>query len=160
MRTLGNFSFLIRDQLAGSAHPGVGADLGDTLSELREHGIGAIMTLTEYPLDTPILREFGMANIHLPIQDFSAPTMEQIRQAMDFIRDQIKQNRAVLVHCFGGYGRTGTILACHLVTLGHGADEAIEMVRQARPGSIESAAQERVILAFAREWRRNQADRL
>lgn len=157
MRNLGNFSFLIRNQLAGSAHPGVGGDLGDSLVELQDNGIGAIMTLTEYPLDSPLIQEFGMANLHLPIQDFSAPTMEQVRQAMDFIRENLSRKTAVLVHCFGGYGRTGTILACHLVTLGHPADEAISMVREARPGSIESAAQKRIIQAFAREWPRNQS---
>ena len=48
-------------------------------------------------------------------------------------------NGAVLVHCRGGNGRTGTLLAAYLMRFrGLSADESIAAVRAKRPHSIES----------------------
>jgi len=45
-------------------------------------------------------------------------------------------------HCAAGLGRTGTVVAKLLTdSFGLTADEAITQVRQARPGTIETAAQ-------------------
>ena len=49
------------------------------------------------------------------------------------------------MHCGAGIGRTGTMIACYLVDKGFSAEEAIQLVRQARPGSIETREQEQVI---------------
>lgn len=47
-----------------------------------------------------------------------------------------------MIHCLGGLGRSGTIAARLLVELGVVPDEAINIVRKARPGAIENNAQE------------------
>jgi len=49
------------------------------------------------------------------------------------------------VHCVGGTGRTGTVLAGALRVLGRSADDAIAAVRGHRPGWPESAWQEQVV---------------
>ena len=46
-----------------------------------------------------------------------------------------------LVHCRGGRGRAGTVAARILVELGHASADAVDMVRTARPGAIETHAQ-------------------
>jgi hypothetical protein len=51
----------------------------------------------------------------------------------------------VVVHCVGGTGRTGTVLACALRTLGHSVDEAIGAIRAQRPRWPESPWQEEVV---------------
>ena len=50
-----------------------------------------------------------------PIKDCSAPTsVERVRRLLQRIEDFKKTNGYVYVHCRGGVGRTGTIVACYL----------------------------------------------
>jgi hypothetical protein len=51
----------------------------------------------------------------------------------------------VVVHCVGGTGRTGTVLACALRALGHSVDDAIGAVRLQRPRWPEAPWQEEVV---------------
>lgn len=58
------------------------------------------------------------------------------------IFDTLNHGHAVALHCWAGLGRAGTVAARILMEReGMRADEAIAYVRQARPGSIETAAQ-------------------
>ncbi len=68
---------------------------------------------------------------------------------VDFINKSISEGKPVGVSCGAGLGRTGTVLACYLVSLGHSAEVAIGMVRTKRPGSIETETQEEAIKEYA-----------
>lgn len=151
-----NFSFIWEDLVAGSGHPGLGSRLASALSSLRENAITAILSLSEDPLERALLQEFDFAYRHVPIADFTAPTPEQVEEAIRFIDEQTAQRHGVLVHCHAGMGRTGTLLACFLVSRGWSPDEAIETVRRKRPGSLEVASQERIVHEYARR-RQNEA---
>jgi atypical dual specificity phosphatase len=148
-----NFSFVWENLVAGSGHPGSGGELISSLSSLREEGIQAIVTLTEEPLELPALREFGFAYLHAPVGDFTAPTQQQIDQVVKFIDHELEQNHGALLHCRAGIGRTGTMLACYLVSKGLDPAEAIEQVRESRPGSCEVYAQEYAVHQYARRLR-------
>jgi atypical dual specificity phosphatase len=150
MTQLSNFSYLIKDKVAGSAHPGYGPRLGRNLADLRERGFGAILTLSEDPLEAGMINEFEFSNLHLPIPDFTAPSLNQIERAIEFINEENRRSNRVLIHCFSGFGRTGTILACYLVSRGFGAQEAINEVRRLRPGSIEDISQEEAVFSYER----------
>ncbi|MCD8139057.1 MAG: dual specificity protein phosphatase family protein [Planctomycetaceae bacterium] len=146
----GNFSFLIPGKLAGCAQPGRFSDLRSDLSGLSRQGIGVIVSLTETPLDPAAIRDYDFLSLHLPVADYTPPSRTQIRRFVEFTHQCITDGRAVVVHCTAGMGRTGTMLACFLVSQGMSASDAVLTVRQARPGSIETAEQERCILDFAR----------
>lgn len=51
--------------------------------------------------------------------------------------------RKVAVHCHAGLGRTGLAIACFLLASGQAcsAAKAVEMVRAARPGALQTQAQ-------------------
>lgn len=138
-----NFGFLSDRRLAGSAHPGYGAELRANLADLaQKHGITAVVSLSEDPLPEGFLQEYGLRGLHLPIIDFGVPTMSAMKRGADFVKAELARGGKVLAHCGAGYGRTGTFLACCLVAEGMSAEDAIETLRRSRPGSIETAEQE------------------
>ncbi len=62
----------------------------------------------------------------------------------------------VLLHCRGGLGRTGVVAARLLMEFGVPVKDAVRTVRAARPGTIETSAQERYLrdLALDPRWSR------
>jgi atypical dual specificity phosphatase len=64
------------------------------------------------------------------------------------VEDSVAAGNPVGVHCTAGLGRSGTMAAAYLVAEGASADEAIATVRQLRPGSIETSAQEDAVRLF------------
>ncbi len=142
-----NFSFVIDGELAGMAFPGRFAHLHEDLTFLRRQGVGAIVSLTEYPLDQRAVERAGFQYLHLPVPDYHPPTLDQAWTFLRFLERQ-RGNGAVVVHCAAGQGRTGTLLACALVDRGLSADEAIRTLRRLRPPSIDTPSQENFVHAF------------
>ncbi len=138
-----NFSWLIDSKLAGSGMLTSSSEMDWVLKQ----GIKSIVTMTEDSLPQSWLKD--VKYLHVPTEDLSAPDIEQIDHAVDFIHKQIQNNEPVMVHCAAGIGRTGTILACYLVKYNKlSAIDAIEKVRKERPGSIQSESQELAISLY------------
>ena len=144
-----NFSFVIPGQVAGMARPGLNSPLVEDLAFLRHQGIRAILSVSETPLEENLVHGNGFSYLHVPIDDFTAPTLEKVEKCVDFIERMVSiEDRPVVVHCGAGCGRTGTILACYWVSGGTSADEAIQMVRSSRPCSIETESQKALIYQY------------
>ncbi|MBI3780600.1 MAG: dual specificity protein phosphatase family protein [candidate division NC10 bacterium] len=148
-----NFSFVIEGRLAGMARPGCSRPLEDDIEFLKAQGIGAIVSMTEGPLNEGVVRSLGLRYLHLPVPDYCSPTIQQIEDFLAFL-DAADSDGAVVVHCYAGQGRTGTMLACALVQQGMSAEDAIRIIRAKRPPSIDTFAQEQVIFEFAAMRRR------
>jgi len=70
--------------------------------------------------------------IYLPIEDFRAPvyTLEDYKKILDAITRNISKEKISLgVYCFGGHGRTGTILAVILYHFA-GIDDPVGYIRE------------------------------
>lgn len=154
---LNNFGYLLKGELAGCGHPDTYGDCGEALAELRDLGIEALVSLDEEGVPLHLVAEHGLHYLHLPIPDFHPPTLQQAEKFIVFAKAQREEGRQITVHCRGGYGRTGTMLACYLVSQGETADAAINKVRAARPGSIETRAQERFVEDFENYLRATDA---
>lgn len=141
---LPNFSWLEKHRLAAMSYP----ESEDAFTFLCQMGIRALINLTAEPLPGEFLRKVGILVEHIPVVDFTAPTLKQIEQALAMIHFYLGRNMPVAVHCIAGLGRTGTVLACYLVKEGKSADEAITIIRRWRPGSIETLDQENVIYEY------------
>ena len=135
-------------------------DLAADLDVIRDWGAAAVVTLLQ-PAELASLRVERLGEevvvrdmlwFHLPIVDVSIPDEKFERQwivAGEKLREILRGGRNVLVHCRGGLGRAGTIGARLLVELGMAPQTAINQVRRARPGAIETPAQERHIFDAA-----------
>ncbi len=115
---------------------------------LKDNGFEAIVSLSEFPLSEVLIEEFGFTVKHIPVRDFEAPTLEQVEDFVAFADNARSEGKKLVVHCDAGIGRTGTMLACYLVSKGYNAADAIEEVRAKRPGSLETIEQEEVVLKY------------
>jgi atypical dual specificity phosphatase len=144
------FYWLVEGELAGCSRPTLASDL----AWLQEQGIGALLSLTETPLDAALLEASGLQSLHLPIPDLAPPTAEQFLAALEFIDHHRGEGRTVAVHCLMGQGRAGSILAAYLIREGVSSEEALRELRRICPGAVENSAQEHALAAFAsrRDW--------
>jgi protein-tyrosine phosphatase len=137
---LGNFSFVVENRLAGSAFPKGSPD--EVVDEVKRLGaFKTIVNLTEHPHPAAeCLQTAGIAAVHMPIDDYKAPTLEQMNAFAALVLDDA--HAPLLVHCRAGIGRTGTMLAVGLAALaGAGkapvAEDFVVAVRSVRRGSLE-----------------------
>jgi atypical dual specificity phosphatase len=118
------------------------------LEALSRQGVQVIVNLHERAHGPARLQQYDMEEVHLPVRDFTAPTPEQLAHGVAEMERAIRAGKTVAVHCGGGLGRTGTLLACYLVSQGLSTVDAITRVRQLRPGSIETRDQMNAVLAY------------
>lgn len=142
------FLWLKQGKLAGTPMPGVYFDVEYDLKALQRVGITTLVTLTETALDESMLAPFGLKSIWEPIPDMTAPSIEQGIRLCRQIDRLVEQGEVVAVHCRAGMGRTGTVLAAHLVWEGHSALSALEAVRRIEPRWVQSQVQ----VAFLKEF--------
>jgi hypothetical protein len=97
----------------------------------------------------------------LPIRDMGTCDAARMREILDTIDAALADGRGVYVHCWGGVGRTGTVIGCWLVRHGRTGDEALAEVtrlfatmspeKRARhpEGSPQTHAQRAMVLGWA-----------
>ena len=129
-----SFAWIVEETLAASARPRRAEDY----EALARSGIRGVLCLKESPHLFAEARAAGLHPVHVPIDDFGAPTPEALEECLD----AVDRHAPTLVHCHAGLGRTGTVCAAWLaLRLGVPVAEAIGLIRSARPGSIESEVQ-------------------
>jgi atypical dual specificity phosphatase len=141
------------DRVLAGAYPRREADL----AALAGQGITLLVNLHQRAHDPARLARHGLTELHLPVADFTPPPPPVIERALAAL-ERAAAGQGVAVHCGAGLGRTGTVLACYLVRGGLDAEAALARVRAARPGSVETAAQEAAVRAYAERHRRGEGE--
>ena len=116
--------------------------------ELEALGVGGLGSAAEAA---------GLEWHHLPITDVQVPD-ERFERPWTYsghvLRRKLASGERIVLHCRGGLGRTGTIAARLAIELGAAPGEALDAVRRARSGAVETRAQE----AYVRACEANKED--
>jgi ADP-ribosylglycohydrolase len=134
-------------------------DLVADLGVIKDWGAEALVSLMEPDELTSVgvghlgdvVEALGLDWYHLPIRDVHPPGQRFENRWVLYglrLRRLLRRGGQLVLHCRGGLGRTGTVAARLLVELGMGPSDAVAAARAARPGTIETTAQEAHVLAF------------
>ena len=140
--------WVVEGRFAAGAYPGKAGrgdleHVPDVIAELLSVGIDCFINLTE---DEP-----GGGDSHLtrydddvsasaiidrhPIVDVSIPAVDQLARILDATDEHLAAGHNVYAHCWGGIGRTGTLVGCWMVRHDLVApSDAIHMLEQLRRG--------------------------
>ncbi len=141
-------------RVALSSCPGrseVSGDVEEDIATLLAVGIGTVVSLVsdaEMAMYGVLglrsaLRMAGLRSVHFVIEDKQAPVdLQATRTLCASLLRWLGEGEHILLHCIGGWGRSGTIAACLLAHQGYDADSAVDLVRQARsPYCVETSRQ-------------------
>lgn len=142
-----------------------------SLTDLTDAGVTHFIDLT-FPkgVDSDMLEPYDHLLERLPgeiepgynrrsIKDLGVPTTRQMNEILATIETLTADGETVYVHCWGGVGRTGTVVACHLINSGMSAEDALDRLPELRAGLIrgnrpspENPTQEQ----FVKSWKPGQ----
>ena len=96
------------------------------------------------------LRARGIRSIRFEVRDIDVPKdMKAHAGVVAQVYDALWKGELVAVHCKGGLGRTGVLVASVLVRAGRDPETAIEMVRAVRRGTVQTRRQEEYVAEYA-----------
>jgi hypothetical protein len=133
-----------------------GATLFVDLTEAGEYGLRPYASAAAVAAGE---RSMVMGYQRIPIPDMSTPSKSQMVRILDTLDEALAEGKTVYVHCFGGIGRTGTVVGCWLVRHGLTGRQSLAKIgvwRRDTPDgwrtSPETDAQRRMVM----EWQPDQ----
>jgi protein-tyrosine phosphatase len=160
--------WVVTGSLLAGCYPGdsVPAEADKKLDGLASAGILHVVNLMEegetnrqgepfVPYQPHFLAR-GIDCVRIPIQDFSTPTVDHMRVILDDIDAAIGGAAPTFVHCWGGRGRTGTVVGCYLVRHGLRHPEhalgAITELQAGCAGTLSPSPESEPQREFVRHW--------
>lgn len=111
-----NFSWIYPLRVAGMSTPRNEEDV-DCLERM---GVTDLLSLNkEGPLPRQWFKLKRIKHHQVMLENYAAPTCAE----MDVIWDRVSAGGSWVVHCGGGVGRAGTVIACLMTILGRGQDK-------------------------------------
>lgn len=143
------------------------AEMHQRMDAFLESGIRTFIDLTqphELLSYEPALKEqagifdYSVAYHRFAIRDHGIPSAETMVRILDTIDDAIQNGSPVYVHCWGGIGRTGTVVGCYLIRHGLTAEQALAKVTalyRTRPHNyfMPTSPETDLQIEFVRNWR-------
>ena len=104
-----------------------------------EAGIDTFIDLTQphelVPYETILKAQAQIFEVNasyhrFSIRDHDVPSRETMVAILNTIDQALNTGRSVYVHCWGGVGRTGIVVGCHLVRNGRTNEQALSQVNK------------------------------
>jgi hypothetical protein len=157
-------SYRVADGFLAGRYPG-SADPDEAARRLRafaQHGVTVFVDLT-HPAD-PLepyhgFLGVGARRVSHPIVDLGTTTIPHMTRILDDVDSAISEGGEVYVHCWGGIGRTGTVVGCWLMR--HGLDRGdpigrIAELRRDVSDAYTESPQTSAQRAMVTEWKRGR----
>jgi protein-tyrosine phosphatase len=135
-------SYRVADGVLAGEYPGATdpTEAARRLARFEEHGVRAFVDLT-HPADLlepyhQLLKD-GRRIAH-PIVDLGTTTIPHMSRILDDIDAALAKGEGVYVHCWGGIGRTGTVIGCWLTRHGLEEGDAIRTIAGLRRLVLDS----------------------
>lgn len=91
--------------------------------------------------------------LRMPVRDFSVPSPQGMAAILDVLDAALAEGHTVYVHCWGGKGRTGTVVGCWLARHGLASGQAaLDRVQQLRAGLQGESPESEEQRAMVRGW--------
>ena len=143
----------------------------DVIGSFRRQNITAVFNLQEsgehpncgeckleksgFSYDPQTFMDHNIRYYSFAWRDLSTPKYPQfIMNIMHVIQSELERNDngSVMIHCHAGLGRTGLVIACYLLysQMCHSPVSSIKLVREKRPGSLQTKNQVSFVKQFYR----------
>lgn len=155
-------SYWAADRLLAGAYPGAwdSREAARRLRSFAAHDVTVFVDLT-HPADGLELYETFLEpparRLGHPIVDMGTTTVPHMSRILDDIDAALADGHTVFVHCWGGRGRTGTVVGCWLSRHGLGGGDAIRRIAELRRdvedagmSSPETTAQRAMVTGWKR----------
>lgn len=140
------------------------------VEQFRRNRVAAVFNLTEpgehpycgcgnqlysgFPYNPERLMAANIKHFNYCWKDMTVPSMNLMMDIVHVAQNEICAGNKIAVHCHAGFGRTGVTISCLLIAMdSFTADEAINIVRLRRPGSIQTKAQQGFVYEFEKYFR-------
>jgi Dual specificity phosphatase, catalytic domain len=164
---------LLAGAYAGQPHPDAhqvrltglfNAGMRTIINLMEEHETNAGEPFVRYQEDLQAIASASSEYVdflRFPIEDRKITTKERMKNILDTIDQSIEKKRPVYVHCFGGIGRTGTVICCWLLRHGHAnRDNVFGILRELRKADVErsdrDAPENTLQRQFVLDWQEQQ----
>eukprot|EP01114_Cavostelium_apophysatum_P015947 TRINITY_DN4451_c0_g1_i1.p1 TRINITY_DN4451_c0_g1~~TRINITY_DN4451_c0_g1_i1.p1 ORF type:complete len:501 (+),score=81.70 TRINITY_DN4451_c0_g1_i1:87-1589(+) len=155
-----DLNWIIEGKLAASCSPGYLSingyipALDDFADFFADNGISGIVRLNDPLYPSSFFTQKTIEHCDLPFSDGCIPSADLVSSFLEFVDRHVDSGMAVVVHCRGGIGRTGTLIACYLMrSFKFTALEAIGFLRLRRPGSVSSMQQQFLMEMEEQIWK-------
>lgn len=132
--------------------PGRTGDLDADVAEIARWAPDIVVSMTETSEMAAsgaaglieALRARSIKHAHFPIRDFGTPEAgdERWPALSERLHAVLDRGGSILLHCMGGLGRSGMVALRLLIERGLPPAQALAEIRAARPGAVETDAQE------------------
>lgn len=96
--------------------------------DLTEAGESGLRPYFPWLLEEAVHTGREVMHRRLPIPDMGTPEPRFMRHILDQLDEALGLERIVYLHCYGGIGRTGTVVGCYLVRHGLSGPQAIAQI--------------------------------